>query len=49
MNVGDPRVSFSQYESYSFLQDEVRLRPKTDPHDRSIKVNHAKEFLGKGR
>src|SRR5438477_2449740 len=27
---------------------EVRLRPKTDPHDRSIKVNHAKEFLAKG-
>src|SRR5262249_23772415 len=27
---------------------EVRLRPKTDPHDRGIKVNHAKEFLAKG-
>jgi len=27
---------------------EVRLRPKTDTHDRQIKVAHAKEFLDKG-
>ncbi|MCK6484726.1 MAG: translation initiation factor IF-3 [Phycisphaerae bacterium] len=27
---------------------EVRLRPKTDAHDREIKVNHAREFLEKG-
>lgn len=27
---------------------EVRLRPKTDSHDRMIKVKHAKEFLSDG-
>ena len=27
---------------------EIRLRPETDKHDLSIKVNHAREFLEKG-
>jgi len=27
---------------------EIRLRPETDKHDLSIKVGHAREFLGKG-
>ncbi len=27
---------------------EVRMRPKTDPHDQLIKINHAKSFLLKG-
>ena len=27
---------------------ELRLRPKTDPHDQGIKVKHAKEFLSHG-
>ena len=27
---------------------EIRLRPKTDPHDRSIKVGHAQGFLTEG-
>lgn len=27
---------------------ELRMTPKTDAHDRKIKVNHAIEFLGKG-
>jgi translation initiation factor IF-3 len=27
---------------------EVRLRPKTDDHDRQIKINRAIEFFGKG-
>jgi translation initiation factor IF-3 len=27
---------------------EIRLRPKTDPHDRSIKLKHAKGFLDDG-
>ena len=27
---------------------EIRLRPKTDSHDRSIKMKHAREFLGEG-
>lgn len=27
---------------------EIRLRPKTDSHDRSVKMKRAKEFLGDG-
>ena len=27
---------------------EIRLRPKIDPHDRDIKINHAIKFLEKG-
>lgn len=27
---------------------EVRLRPKIDPHDLDIKLNHARKFLEKG-
>lgn len=27
---------------------EVRIRPKTDPHDRQIKLEHAREFLLRG-
>jgi translation initiation factor IF-3 len=27
---------------------EIRLRPKTDPHDCETKVNHAREFFKKG-
>jgi len=27
---------------------EIRLRPKTDTHDRQIKLNHAREFLSEG-
>lgn len=27
---------------------EIRLRPETDTHDLDIKVNHARQFLGKG-
>lgn len=27
---------------------EIRLRPKIDPHDREIKVNHAVKFIEKG-
>ena len=27
---------------------EVRMRPKTDPHDQLIKVNRARDFLAKG-
>jgi translation initiation factor IF-3 len=30
------------------LLKEIRLRPKTDDHDRLIKVNHAREFIAKG-
>jgi len=34
--------------SHVVLLKEIRLRPKTDPHDRGIKLNHAKEFLAEG-
>jgi hypothetical protein len=27
MNVGQPRISFNQYKSYAFVQDEYRFRP----------------------
>ena len=27
---------------------EVRIRPKTDPHDRQIKMEHARQFLAHG-
>src|SRR6266568_6383132 len=27
-NIGNPQVSFAQHEFYSFVQDEMRLRPK---------------------
>jgi len=27
---------------------EVRMRPKTDPHDQLIKINRARDFLSKG-
>ena len=27
-NIGDPQVSFAQHDFYSFVQDEMRLRPK---------------------
>jgi translation initiation factor IF-3 len=27
---------------------EIRLRPKTDPHDRETKLNHARKFFEKG-
>ncbi len=33
---------------HEIVLKEVRMRPKTDPHDQMIKVNHAKEFLAKG-
>ena len=30
------------------LLKEIRIRPKTDVHDRTIKMNRAKGFLGEG-
>lgn len=34
--------------SHSISLKEIRLRPKTDAHDRMIKLNHAKQFLAHG-
>jgi translation initiation factor IF-3 len=34
--------------SHAILLKEIRLRPKTDAHDRLIKMNHAIAFLNEG-
>ena len=33
---------------HNVVLKEIRLRPGTDKHDLAIKINHAREFLGKG-
>jgi translation initiation factor IF-3 len=33
---------------HSTTLKEIRLRPETDKHDLEVKLNHAREFLGKG-
>ena len=33
---------------HAIVLKEIRLRPKTDPHDREIKLNRAKDFLNDG-
>jgi len=35
-------------QSHTVTLKEIRLRPKTDSHDRSIKLKHAREFLAEG-
>ncbi len=34
--------------SHTVTLKEIRIRPKTDPHDREIKLNRAKAFLEQG-
>jgi len=34
--------------SHTVTLKEIRLRPKTDPHDLGIKIARAKKFLGQG-
>jgi translation initiation factor IF-3 len=34
--------------AHEVVLKEVRLRPKTDPHDKEIKVNRARRFLDDG-
>lgn len=34
--------------SHQVAVKEIRLRPKTDPHDRELKLKHAQQFLGDG-
>lgn len=41
----DHKAKAHRHES---VLKEVRLRPKTDPHDAQIKINRAKDFLEKG-
>ncbi|MBI1825620.1 MAG: translation initiation factor IF-3 [Planctomycetes bacterium] len=35
-------------QSHVVLLKEIRMRPKTDAHDRMIKIKHAKEFIAEG-
>jgi len=37
-----------QSTAHAIVMKEIRLRPKTDDHDRMIKLKHAREFLQKG-
>ncbi len=37
-----------QSTAHAITIKEIRLRPKTDDHDRMIKLNHARGFLEKG-
>jgi len=37
-----------QSTAHTVVLKEIRLRPKTDDHDRMIKLNRAREFLEKG-
>ena len=59
-NVRPPVCRLMDYGKWKYLQKknvkkhheqqtkEVRLRPKTDTHDRQIKINRAIEFFTKG-
>ena len=38
----------AKVKQHNIVQKEVRLRPKTDEHDRLVKVKKAREFLEKG-
>ncbi len=42
------RESHKKHSIHATSLKEIRLRPETDLHDLKIKVNHAREFLGKG-
>ncbi|MHC4335271.1 MAG: translation initiation factor IF-3 [Planctomycetota bacterium] len=42
------REAHKKHHYHTMTLKEIRLRPETDPHDLSIKVNHAREFLEKG-
>ena len=35
-------------KQHTVVLKEIRLRPKIDPHDQAIKLNHARKFLEKG-
>ncbi len=42
------RDAHKKHQYHSTMLKEIRLRPGTDKHDLSIKLNHAREFLEKG-
>ena len=42
------REAHKKHHYHAMTLKEIRLRPETDTHDLTIKVNHAREFLEKG-
>lgn len=42
------RDAHKKHQYHSTTLKEIRLRPETDKHDLSVKLNHAREFLEKG-
>ncbi len=44
----DQKKKQKQRTGHAVVLKEVRMRPKTDPHDRDIKLNRAKRFLAEG-
>lgn len=42
------RESRKKSQHHTSSLKEIRLRPETDKHDLTIKLNHAREFLEKG-
>lgn len=42
------KKKLKQNVSHAVTLKEIRIRPKTDEHDRQIKINHAQDFLAKG-
>lgn len=42
------RDAHKKHHFHAMTLKEIRLRPETDPHDLSIKVSHAREFLERG-
>ncbi len=44
----DQKKKQKQRTGHAVVLKEVRMRPKTDPHDREIKLNRAKRFLADG-
>ena len=44
----DQKKKQKQRSGHAVVLKEVRMRPKTDPHDREIKLNRARRFLSEG-
>ncbi len=42
------REAHKKHSHHTTTLKEIRLRPETETHDLDIKLNHAREFLGKG-
>ena len=42
------REAHKKHHRHTTTLKEIRLRPETDKHDLDMKLNHGREFLGKG-